>query len=60
MGNLPGRTFEYDRDTDTSNIGLSPIFAQCKMHRPWALFREGTVIVAGAPRTKSWIPVPVQ
>ena len=21
-----------------------PILAQCKVHRPWALFREGTVI----------------
>ena len=22
-----------------------PILAQCKVHRPWALFREGTVIL---------------
>ena len=22
-----------------------PILSQCKLHRPWALFREGTVIL---------------
>ena len=44
MGNLPGRSFVYKCDTDTSNIGPSPILAQCKVHCPWALFREGTVL----------------
>ena len=46
MGNLPGHSFAYKRDTDTSNIGPSPNLAQCKVHvhRPWALFRKGTVV----------------
>ena len=43
MGNLPGHSFAYKHDTDTSNIGPPPIFAQCKEHRPRALFRKGTV-----------------
>ena len=25
-----------------------PILAQCKVHRPWALFREGTVYAQGS------------
>ena len=43
MGNLAGRSFEYERATDPSNIGPSPNFGPCKVHHPWALFCEGMV-----------------
>ena len=29
-----------------------PILAQCKVHRPWALFREGTVYVSEEARAR--------
>ena len=46
--NLPGHSFAYKHDTDTFVPRISahaPILAQCKVHRPWALFCEGTVII---------------
>ena len=30
-----------------------PVLAQCKVHRPWALFREGTVHVR--PHYDTWL-----
>ena len=52
MGNLPGCSFAYKRDTDTSNIGPSP---NLEVHRPWALFREGTVYLSTVVSIKNTI-----
>ena len=41
---VTGHSFASKCDTDTSNISPSPSLGPYKVHRPWALFCEDTVI----------------
>ena len=44
-------------DSDTANVGPPP-GTQCKVYRPWAVFREGTVFAPFRARTAKSLFIP--